>query len=316
MSVSRYAIGADIGGTNLRVALVKSDATVVEKVKVSSSGDVVASLISAIEDLYTGETVGIGLGLAGVVDRKRGVVEKSPNLPSIDGVSFIDALGKRFPLPVYVDNDANAAALGEKWAGAGTDFRSFVLFTLGTGIGGGVVHDGRLLDISAELGHISVEASGVRCPCGNNGCLEAYAAARAMVGRVVEALEGGAESLMKDCCSGNIYRLTPEDIYRYALEGDGLARETLKTAGRYLGVGIASMVNVFSPEAVILSGGLTGAWNIYVEEAIREASKRAFPELFRSVKILPARLGDDAGMIGAAHIVFQKEQPSRSTAPV
>ncbi|RMG70334.1 MAG: ROK family protein, partial [Nitrospirae bacterium] len=160
----------------------------------------------------------------------------------------------------------------------------------------------------AELGHITVEADGIRCLCGNNGCLESYASARAMVTRVVEALEEGEESLLRQCCEGNIYKITSEDIYNYALEGDGLARETLKTAGRYLGVGIASLVNIFSPEAVIIGGGLIGAWNILVEEAKREAQKRAFESLIKDVEFLPASLGDDAGLVGAASIILKNSK--------
>jgi len=307
MTQKRYAIGADIGGTNLRVALVDREGGIVERVKTSSTdNNVFDSLVSAVEGLCSDDVAGIGIGVAGVIERGKGIVKRSPNLPSVEGVGFMEGIRKRFSLPVYVENDANAAALGEKWMGAGREFRSFVLFTLGTGIGGGVVYDGKLLDIAAELGHISIEAEGVRCPCGNNGCLESYASARAMTGRAVESMESGTESLMRGCCEGNVYKISPEDIYNYALEGDNLARETLKTAGRYLGVGIASAINIFSPEAVILAGGLIGAWNIYIETALKEASKRAFPELYRSTRILPSLLKDDAGAIGAARLAFDK----------
>ncbi len=308
MRQKKYAIGADIGGTNLRVALVDREGGIVERIKTSSTDtdNVFDSLVSAIDRFYSDDVAGIGIGVAGVIEREKGIVKRSPNLPSVEGIGFIDGIRERFSLPVCIENDANAAALGERWAGAGREFKSFVLFTLGTGIGGGVIYNGHLLDIAAELGHISIEAEGVRCPCGNNGCLESYASARAMTGRAVESIENGTESLMKGCCEGNVYKISPEDIYSYALEGDNLARETLKTAGRYLGVGIASAINIFSPEAVILAGGLIGAWNIYVETAIREASKRAFPELSGAVKILPSLLKDDAGAIGAARLVFDK----------
>jgi glucokinase len=128
-----------------------------------------------------------------------------------------------------------------------------------------------------------------------------------MTSAVINSIENGTDSLMKDCHSGNFYKISTEDIYSSALEGDVLARETLKRAGRYLGAGIASMINIFSPDAVILSGGLIGAWDIYIETAIMEASRRAFPELFDSVKILPSRLKDDAGLTGAASLVFKEE---------
>ncbi|GBE36515.1 N-acetylglucosamine repressor [bacterium BMS3Bbin07] len=306
MRHKRYAIGADIGGTNLRVALVNREGEIVERVKTASTGNIFDSLVSAIDRFYSDDVAGIGIGVAGVIEREKGTVKRSPNLPSVEGIGFIDGIRERFSLPVYIENDANAAALGERWAGAGREYKSFVLFTLGTGIGGGVIYDGHLLNIAAELGHISIEAEGGRCPCGNNGCLESYASARAMTERAVELIENGTESLMKGCCEGNAYKISPEDIYSYALEGDNLARETLKTAGRYLGVGIASAINIFSPEAVILAGGLIGAWNIYVETAIKEASKRAFPELYGSTKILPSLLKDDAGVIGSACLVFDK----------
>ncbi len=309
MDNNTKAIAADIGGTNLRVALVGSDGRVLEKRKRSShEGDLTDNLIELVSELIDDGVAGIGIAVAGVVDRKNRTVIHSPNLEEAEGKDFVNALERRFSLPVYIENDANAAALGEHWAGAGKDIESFVMLTLGTGIGGAVVHRGRLLDMAAELGHITVEADGIRCLCGNNGCLESYASARAMVTRVVEALEEGEESLLRQCCEGNIYKITSEDIYNYALEGDGLARETLKTAGRYLGVGIASLVNIFSPEAVIIGGGLIGAWNILVEEAKREAQKRAFESLIKDVEFLPASLGDDAGLVGAASIILKNSK--------
>lgn len=297
-----YAIGVDLGGTNLRVALVGDDGTVLKKLKHPSSGDIVATLRDAVESLDSPEVGGIGIGVAGLVDRKQKKVIASPNLPSIDGLGF-EGIGFRHP--VFVENDANAAALGEKMVGAGRVFKDFVLLTLGTGIGGGVVSGGELLRISAEVGHMSIDSDGKSCPCGGRGCLELYCSARAIKEAVTEALEKGVESILREFSKGSIYKITPEDVYRAAFEGDGLSLEVLKEAGRNLGAGIASLINIFSPEAIILGGGLTGAWNIYVEEAKREASKRAFKSLFGKVSILPASLGDEAGLVGAAGMVFK-----------
>jgi glucokinase len=210
-------------------------------------------------------------------------------------------------VPVCIENDANTAALGEKWVGAGRDFKSFAMLPLGTGIGGGIIYNGRLLQVASEPGHTTVEADGIRCRCGNTGCLESYSSSWSMVESIVSAIENGTESSMRECCKGNFYRTTPEEIYRYALDGDSLARETLKRAGRYLGIGIANLINLLSPEAVILGGGLIGAWNIYVEEAIKEASKRSFPALFEKTKIIPAGLEDEAGMIGAAYMMLMED---------
>lgn len=305
----KYAIGIDLGGTNLRVALVSRDGEIIKKIKEPSSGEILDIIFKTIDSLFSEDVAGIGLGIAGLVDRQNGRVLTSPNLPAIKGINLVNETRKRFKVPVFIENDANTAALGEKWAGAGEGFSNFVLLTLGTGIGSGIIKDGKLLDVSAEVGHMSINADGEKCPCGNTGCLELYASARAMIARAVSALEKGTESLLRECCKGNFYKLTPEDIYTTALDGDSLAREILKDAGRNLGIGIANIINLMSPEAIILTGGLIGAWNIYVQEAIKEASRRAFRELFETVKIIPSSLGDEAGVIGSAGLVFQKVIP-------
>jgi glucokinase len=308
MISKKYAIGIDIGGTNLRAALISCDGEIIKKIKKPSSGNVVESLQRIVGDLYTSDVAGIGIGVAGLVDRKNGVVVLSPNLHSVEGVNFIEALSSQFSVPVYIENDANAAALGEKWMGAGKEFNNFVLLTLGTGIGGGIVYEGKLISVAAEIGHMSINSDGQKCLCGNNGCLELYAASNAMKTKVISSLENGAESLLRECCEGSFYKITAEDIYRFALEGDNLAREALKDTGRYLGIGIANIINILSPEAIILTGGLIGAWNIYVQEAIKEASRRTFKTLFDSIRIIPSSLGDDVGMIGAAGLVFNKTE--------
>jgi len=302
----QFAIGIDLGGTNLRVALVSEDGEIIRKIKRPSSDRIVASILESIDEIGHREVLGIGLGIAGLVDRKNNRVFASPNLRAVEGVDIVGEIRKSFNVPVFMENDANAAALGEKIGGAGRGFDNFVLLTLGTGIGGGMVYEGKLVEVSAEIGHMSINADGEKCPCGNTGCLENYASARAMVSKAVTLLEKGAESLLKECCKGSIYKITPEDIYNAALEGDMLSREVLKDAGKYLGVGLANIINIISPEAIILAGGLIGAWNIYVQEAIKEASRRAYKDLFDSVKIIPSSLSDNAGIIGAACLVFNE----------
>jgi glucokinase len=303
-SSKTFAIGIDLGGTYLRVALVSAEGEIVRKIRKTSAERVFETLIESIGELMQGNVAGIGLGVAGLIDRNRGRVYTSPNLRAIEGLDLVYELKTRFGLPVFIENDANVAALGEKISGAGRGFNNFVLLTLGTGIGGGIIHNGELLDVSAEIGHMSINADGEKCQCGNIGCLENYASARAMISRAISMLEKGQESLLKECCKGNIYKLTPEDIYRAALEGDTLSREILREAGKALGVGLATLINILSPEAIILTGGLIGAWNIYVQEAIKEASRRAFKDLIESVKIIPSSLGDEAGIVGAACLVF------------
>jgi glucokinase len=300
----KYAIGIDLGGTNIRVGLVSAVGEVVKKIKEPTYDSMLETIIKAVDSLFSDKVAGIGIGVAGVIDRNNRKVLNSPNLHAVEEIDIAHEISRRFPAPVFIRNDANTAALGEMWVGAGKDLSSFVLFTLGTGIGGGIVHDKNLLDISAEIGHMSINADGEKCHCGNYGCLESYASAGAIRSKTVSVLETGRESLLNGYCGGNFYKLTAEDIFRAALDGDNLAREILKNAGRYLGIGIANMINLMSPEAIILAGGLIGAWDLYIQEAIKEASKRAFKELFDNVKIVPSVLKDDAGTVGAAGLVF------------
>jgi glucokinase len=300
----QYAIGVDLGGTNLRAGLVSQEGTIVKRVNEPTSERIVEAIVQAADSMFSEQVAGIGLGVAGLIDRNRGSVLVSPNLHAVEKIEIVRELEERFRVPVYLENDANAAAFGEMWAGAGRNFRNFVLFTLGTGIGGGIIYNRKLMAISAEIGHMSIDAEGEKCPCGNNGCLESYASVRAILSRAVALLESDRESLLREYCNGNFYKLTAEDIYRAALDGDNLARDLLKNAGRYLGIGIANMINILSPEAVLLTGGLTGAWDIYAQEAIKEASRRALKDLFERVAIMPSALLDNAGVIGSAGLVF------------
>ncbi len=308
----QYAIGIDLGGTNLRAGLVTEEGSIVKRVKVPSSENLLESLLNSIGEVFRDGVIGIGIGAAGLVDRETGTVPVSPNIPAIDGLNIVETVRGKFNVPVIIENDANAAALGERWIGEGRGVNNFILLTLGTGIGGGIIYNSRLMAVAAEVGHMSIIANGEKCHCGNYGCLEAYASARAIAAYAIAGLEGGSESLLRECCKGNIYKLTPEDIYRAALDGDNLSRDALKEAGRYLGVGISNLINILSPDAIILSGGLVGAWNIYVQEAIKEAGRRTFKHLFEKVKIIPSSLGDNAGIVGGAYLVFERGVSKRS----
>ncbi|MEW6419829.1 MAG: ROK family protein [Nitrospirota bacterium] len=304
--LKKYAIGIDLGGTNLRVALVSREGEIIRKLKEPTSEDIRDSIFKAIDSFFSDEIVGIGLGVAGLINRKSGRVLTSPNLHIVEKIDIVNEIRGRFGIPVFIENDANAAAFGEMWVGAGKGFSNFILFTLGTGIGGGIIHGRKLLDVSAEIGHMSIDADGEKCPCGNSGCLESYASVRAILSKAVSILEKDRESLLRESSGGNFYKLTTEDIYKAALDGDSLARELLRNAGRYLGIGIANIINLMSPEAIILAGGLIGAWNIYIQEAIKEASRRTLKQLFDRVEIIPSSLMDDAGIIGSAGLVFQR----------
>lgn len=309
----RYCIAGDIGGTNIRVSLVDAEYRIVSKLKEPTGPAPLSVLNRLIESIIltlpAGQQVcGIGLAVAGVVNTYAGSVLRSPNIPNLSGLNLKDEVVKRFQTWTTIENDANAAAFGEKIAGSGRDFHSFVMLTLGTGIGGGIVVNNKLLPVAAEIGHTTVNATGPQCACGSQGCLESYASATAIIGSAISAIEKGTASILKDSYNGNFYKLTAEDIYKAALEGDPLARSVLRDSGKALGIGIANMINLMSPEAIILTGGLLGAWNIYIEAAIAESSKRSLPELLSKVRIVPSALGDDAGSIGMAALAFEKSQ--------
>ncbi|HIJ59279.1 MAG TPA: ROK family protein [Nitrospirae bacterium] len=302
----------DIGGTNIRVAIMNyTDGTwnMIKRHKVPTSSsplDVFMNETRQMLSSYGSKITKAGISVAGIVDSKKGLLMKSPNIAKIENVNFIELMNDEFSMKCVVENDANSATYGEKIAGAGRDFDNFVMLTLGTGIGGGVVKDGRLLSIAAEIGHMSINNEGQQCLCGNIGCIETTASATAVINKAISEIQKGADSILKSLYNGNFYKMNAEDIYNAALEGDMLARNVLKDAGKNLGVGIASLVNIFSPDAVILTGGLIGAWNIYVESAKNEANRRALKELIRKVKIIPSALGDDAGLIGISQIAYEK----------
>jgi glucokinase len=315
--VKHFCIAGDIGGSNVRVSLVSDDFRILSKLKEPSGGDPLALLTRLVEELLSNlpegmNCCGIGLAVAGIIDKTSGTVLRSPNIQSLSGLGLGSAITDRFSLPVIIENDANAAAYGEKVAGAGRDLEDFVMLTLGTGIGGGVVIGGRLLPVAAEIGHSTINMTGPQCGCGNSGCLESYASATAIIGNAISALKNDSDSILKILHNGNNYKISAEDIYNAALEGDPLARTLLRDAGRALGIGIANVINYFSPQAVILTGGLLGAWNIYVDAAVTEASKRAMPELFGRTQIIASSLGDDAGTIGMAALVFDRHRHLRA----
>ncbi|MBN2654704.1 MAG: ROK family protein [Nitrospirae bacterium] len=302
-------IAVDMGGTNIRTAIIDRSQTILYRNVQATGPDPLATLKELLQDSVSAAKTalsGIGIATAGLIDHKTCRILSSPNLNNLAGADLKGIVEGWHNMPVVIENDANAAAYGEKIAGAGADKNDFILLTLGTGIGGGIVTGGRLLKSAVEAGHIKISSTGSQCSCGDTGCLEAYASGWAMVNSAIQGIEAGTESIIKQMYNGNFYKITPEGIYEAALEGDSLARGVLREAGRHLGIGIGSLINIFSPEAVILTGGLTGAWNIYVDAAIKEASKRALKDLLTEDMIIPSALQGDAGIIGAAFLVFDK----------
>jgi glucokinase len=307
----KTALGVDVGGTNIKVVQVSEEGTVLKSLTEptpsepgSTSDDLRNVLMKILKGLVHENVIGLGLGIAGIIDRQKGVIIKSPNIPAINGFPAQEVFQREFSLPVVVENDANMNAYGEKWVGTGKQFHNFAVLTIGTGLGGGIIYKDKLFEGHVEVGHMIIEPRGRFCTCGNYGCLESYASGRAIIDRVISSLERGTQSMITECCEGNFYKVTPELIYKYALEGDNLSREVFRETGQYLGMGIANLVNLFNLEAVILGGGLIGAWDLFIEEVKEAFSKRALKPLTQSVEILKTVLQENGGSIGAAGLVF------------
>ncbi len=313
----RVAVGVDIGGTNTKFVLVSEDGkvlrgeqgptpTIAANAKEKMDDLLVKSLKKFLEGEDTSKIAGIGLGVAGLIDRKNGKVIKSPNITAINDLLIKDRLEKEFSMPVILENDANTYAFGEKWVGAGKDYDNFVVITLGTGLGGGLIYHGTLYEGPVEIGHMTIVPSGRYCTCGSYGCLESYSSGRAIVDRAVSSLEKGADSLLAECCDGNYYKITPEIVYQIAMEGDSLSREVFREAGHFLGIGIANLINLLNLDAVIIGGGLIGAWDLFIEDIKKEIANRAFKPLSANVKLIKSSLSHDAGAIGAAGLLLNK----------
>ncbi len=309
MKTKSYTIGVDIGGTNIRLSLMSRDYDVLYKLKEPLGGDPLFTLHKLLGSLFQecpDDILAIGIAVAGIIDRENGIVLNSPNIQSLNGINLVSEVASRYKTPAIIENDANAAAYGEKISGAGRDYKNFIMLTLGTGIGAGIIIENELLPVAAEIGHITINQNGNKCGCGNTGCLEAHASGSAIIEYAISKIKDGTETILKKLYNGNYFKITAEDIYKSALDGDSLSRDTLKEAGRNLGLGLAAAVNIFSPEAIILMGGLTGSWNIYVEHAIKEASRRSLRELFEKTKIISSTLGDNAGIIGSAALANRR----------
>ncbi|MBI5057177.1 MAG: ROK family protein [Nitrospirae bacterium] len=321
----KLAIGLDIGGTNTKTILVTEDGRVLASrqtptipAAAATSNNIEELLVRDLKDFLSKETsisnndiAGIGIGVAGLIDRTNGLVLKSPNISAINGLPIGELFERAFSLPVIVENDANANAYGEKWVGTGKDINNFIVLTLGTGLGGGHIYKGGLYEGPFEIGHMIIEPNGRACPCGSYGCLESYASGRAIIDRAITSIESGTKSSLSDCCEGNYYKITPELVFQKALDGDNLSREIFREVGYYLGTGISNMINIFNLEAVIIGGGLIGAWDLFIGELTKEAFKRSFKPFASPIKILKSTLGKDAGSLGAAGLLFKKLSASQ-----
>jgi glucokinase len=330
--MTTLAIGVDLGGTNLRIAAVDSNGKLLEKITTSTQvargrDQVLDEMCVAIQEVVSkqrsaGELAGIGIGVPGIIEMKTGMLRESPNLPGWHNYPVRDEIQRRLKTTVILENDANAAAMGEKWLGAAASVDDMCMFTLGTGVGGGIVMQGHIwhgmTGMAGELGHINVEPEGYPCKCGSRGCLEQYASATAIKRLAQEAIAGGNAPQMARAMKEDV-EFTSKIIYDLAMQGDAPARAVFERVGKALGTVIGDMVNIFNFPMYVIGGGVSSAWdafaalmletvgrNSFVYRATAPAENKQIGDVVnRSIRgpmITKALLGGDAGFVGAARL--------------
>ena len=314
-------IGIDLGGSAIRAGAVTKEGQLrnfrrVEIPKGRRKDLIIVCITDMVRELILLEgdrnhkVVAAGIGSPGIIKMAKGIVVTSPNFPGWKDVPLKSLLERSVKLPVSVNNDANSAAYGEKWRGAGRKVSSLVCLTLGTGIGGGIILDGNVWygvqGMAGEIGHMTVNPDGPRCSCGNSGCLEAYSSATGMVRSAIESIGDGKRTILKRLSEGDNSTITAKMIYEAATQGDRLSIGILKEAGAYLGIAIASLIHVLNPEMIVLTGAVTGAWDFFMPAAKEEIEKRAYTAIVKQTKVVKGKLPGSAGVVGAAGLAWKQ----------
>lgn len=305
-------LAADLGGTNLRMAAIDREGRILYRTKRETprgepAEEIVNAFVKSASECRRHcadyRISAISASVPGTVNVDEGVILRAPNLPALDGFRISAALENELGVRAILENDATAAAIGENWLGASKGARNSISVMLGTGVGGGIIIDGKILrgadGTAGEIGHICVEPFGVPCGCGSRGCVEQYASATAIV-RIAKELVGQFPKSILHQFSG----LTARDVYRAGIKNDELALEVFRRTGFYLGVALAGLINVLNPEAIIIGGGASAGWKLFFPHLKKTICEKAYREPARTAKISLAKLGDDAGIIGGARLAF------------
>lgn len=320
--MTNLAIGVDFGGTKIACGLVDTKTGRLSETAKKKTGvldndkDALDRLKQAIDELLAEtdtdikDTLGIGIGTAGMIDRQKGILLAAPNL-GVKQVSIVDTISKHYGVPCRLGNDLEVAALGESEFGAGRKCHSFVCIFVGTGIGSGIVFDGMpylgATGTAGEIGHTVVVPDGRKCGCGGSGCLEAYASRTAIAKEILYGLERGFESTVADKIDLSEGIIRSKALAAAVAADDELVIAAITKAAQYMGIGLANVVNFYNPQRIILGGGLIEAVDLYYQIAIKEAKRRALPIPGRKLDIVKAELGDFAGIIGAAMLMSSKK---------
>lgn len=323
--IANYVVGVDLGATNIISILISSDGKVIARDTKKTMGGkgkkrTISQIVTSARDvLKEGERAGVssksilglGIGGPGALNSDGGVIHIAPNIPGWIDTYLVRELEGELDLPIYLENDANAAALGEWWLGAGRNVDNLVLLTLGTGIGGGIIIDGEVLHgaryTAGEIGHTIIREGGLLCGCGNRGCLEAQASAQSVVKRTLDAIKKGKKTILTDLVKNKLEDITCKLVYDTARKGDNLCKWVVDETGKYLGIGIANIVNIINPEMVILGGGMAEAGDLLFEPVRKYVQEHAFTAAMEGVEVVPAALGVNAGAVGAVAYVLKKK---------
>lgn len=307
-------LACDLGGTNLRMAAVDKKGGIRNRVKMDTpkaerADEIVRAMVEAaaacrdqVEDVS--KVRAIAAAVPATINIKEGLILKAPNVPALDGFRFCAAISSELNMPCVLENDANAAAVGEQSFGAAKGFKSAIAVTLGTGVGGGIIIDNKVLrgvdGTAGEIGHICVEPFGAPCGCGSRGCVEQYSSATAIV-RLAQELENQyPKSVLR-----NHLRLTSAEVYQAGKDGDELALEVFRQMGFYLGIALAGLINVLNPEIIVVGGGASAGWDLFIPHTREQIRQRSYREPAERAKLVRAELGDDAGILGAAQLAFE-----------
>ena len=310
-------VGVDLGGTNVRIGIVTPKGRVLKKEEYtldpSREGlNIVEGLVSNLKNLLqkrigkNDQLLGIGIGIAGTIDMNRGRMINSPNIPDLNGFGIREFIKKRMSSPIAIENDANAFALGEGWVGAAKGSKDYCGITLGTGVGGGIVINGEILHgsggMASEVGHMVIDPEGPLCGCGGKGCLEVYASATGIRRMALETIEKGEGREILKRAGGKVEEVTSEKVFEAAQSGDKAAQKIFNEMGRFLGLGLVNLIHLFDPEKIVIGGKASRAWDSFIETTMEVVMERAMEGSREKVKIVRAKCGDDAGILGAAYV--------------
>ena len=315
--MKNYVVGVDLGGTKISTALSDLEGKIINQTTIPTDAHegevpVLNRIINSIEKVVNDSAVsyedikGIGIGSPGPLDAKQGIIITTPNLP-FKNFNLVKPISEKFGVPVFLDNDANVAAIGEFMFGAGKGAENIVFFTVSTGVGGGAILNGKVYrghtSNALEIGHMTVAPHGPRCNCGNVVCVEATSSGTAIAKRAHEALSTKVETSLR-----KYENVTSYEVFVEAAAGDPVAKDIIDDAMNYLGIAVANAVSIFDPEYVIIGGGVSKAGDVVFDTVRKVVNKRCFKSMAESVKIVPAGLGTDAGLIGAVALALLETQ--------